>query len=476
VTGFLEWSRHSPARRPVALRLRDWREVYLDQDPALTREQAGRCMDCGIPFCHNGCPLGNLIPEWNDLVYRDRFDEALDRLHATNNFPEFTGRLCPSPCESSCVLAIADEAVTIERIEYEIVERGFSSGRVRPEPPALERTTSIAIVGSGPAGLAAAQQLRRAGHQVTVFERQEQIGGLLRFGIPEFKMEKSVIDRRLEQMVAEGVRFEVGAEIGQSGAITLEELRGRHDAVLLAVGSTRPRELDLPGRDLRGVVPAMEYLKPANLASLGASMPAELDAAGRDVVILGGGDTGADCLGTVLRQGARSVRQLEIMERPPDSRPDSQPWPTMPLLFKVTSAHEEGGERIYAAETTAFAGDDAGRVSSLIVRDAASGETHETPAQLVLIAAGFVGPEVDDLGAGAVPVGPRGTIEVDDQWRVRDGLPGSLFACGDAVRGQSLIVWALAEGRAAASAIDGQLLGASSALPAPVSPHFTAWG
>ncbi len=478
-TGFLEAPREGPQRRPVSVRLRDWREVYLEQPRDTTRTQAARCMDCGIPFCHHACPLGNLIPEWNTFVYQDNAADALQRLHATNNFPEFTGRLCPAPCESACVLGIADQPVTIERLEFEIIERGYSEDLVVPHPPTHELGWRVAIVGSGPAGLAAAQQLRRAGYAVTVFERQEEIGGLLRFGIPEFKMEKWVIDRRLGQMAAEGVEFRVGVSVGDDGVVTLDALRADFDAVLLAIGSTRPRLLEVPGADLDGVMAAMEYLKPANLSVSGTPVDEGRSARDRDVVILGGGDTGADCLGTALRQGARSVTQLEIMDRPPDVRTEQQPWPTMPLLFKVTSAHEEGGERHYAAETVAFLGDDDGRVRALRVRDRQSndGDTRDIDASLVLIAAGFVGPELDRFGDHSLPRQPRGTIQVDSEWAC---LPATaslspVFACGDAVRGQSLIVWALAEGRSAAAGVDRHFRSDASTLPRPVVPYLNTW-
>lgn len=477
-TGFMTTARLAPVRRPVALRLRDWHEVYEEQSAETTSEQASRCMDCGIPFCHHACPLGNLIPEWNDLVYRKDYEDALERLHSTNNFPEFTGRLCPAPCESACVVAIADEAVTIERIEYEIIERGFAEGWVNVREPRVLRSESICIVGSGPAGLAAAQQLRRAGYYVTVLDRQEEIGGLLRFGIPEFKMEKSVIDRRLGQLVGEGVQFRVGVNVGVD--VTLEQLRREFDAVVLAIGSTRPRELDIEGRELIGIYPAMEYLKPANLAVSGAQLPDAYDAANKDVVILGGGDTGADCLGTALRQGARSVTQLEIMQRPPSERPESQPWPTMALLYKVTSAHEEGGQRHYSAETVAFVGNEAGAVRALRVRERGAPEESlsEIAADLVLIAAGFIGPELDHLAHdGAFAISERGTIDVASNWlcgaAIDDLAP--VFACGDAVRGQSLIVWALAEGRSAAAEVDRYFNNGATLLGAPLVPHATAW-
>ena len=476
-TGFLEFSRQGPRRRPVELRLRDWSEVYLPQDTTEVVEQAARCMDCGIPFCHNGCPLGNLIPEWNDLVYQEDFAGALERLHATNNFPEFTGRLCPAPCESACVLGIADLPVSIERTEFEIAERGFARGWVTPRPAESPHDTRVAVVGSGPAGLAAAQQLQRAGYQVTVFERQEKVGGLLRYGIPEFKMEKSVIDRRLTQMLDEGVAFRTGVSVGTSGDISLEQLRSDFDAVILAIGSTRPRELPLPGREFEGIMPAMDYLKPANRVLEGVEAQEFYSARDRHVVILGGGDTGADCLGTALRQGARSVTQLEIMPQPPESRPESQPWPTMPLLYKVTSAHEEGGVRDYNVATQRFLGTPDGHVRALEVQPASGGEVREILADLVLIAAGFLGPELDSLSSESLPTTARESLQVNSHWLVDAGREdiGPLFACGDAVRGQSLIVWALAEGRSAAGGVDRYLRGGVARLPEPLAPYATPW-
>jgi len=476
-TGFLEFSRQGPRRRPVELRLRDWSEVYLPQDTTEVVEQAARCMDCGIPFCHNGCPLGNLIPEWNDLVYQEDFAAALERLHATNNFPEFTGRLCPAPCESACVLGIADLPVSIERTEYEIAERGFAHGWVTPRFAESPHGTRVAIVGSGPAGLAASQQLQRAGYQVTVLERQEKIGGLLRYGIPEFKMEKSVIDRRLTQMLDEGVSFKTGVTVGEHGDVSLEQLRSDFDAVVLAIGSTRPRELPLPGRELDGIMPAMAYLKPANRVLEGERAHEFVSATDRHVVILGGGDTGADCLGTALRQGARSVTQLEIMPQPPETRPENQPWPTMPLLYKVTSAHEEGGVRDYNVATQRFLGTPDGRVRALEIQSANGGDVREIPADLVLIAAGFLGPELEGLSRESLPMTARESLQVNAHWLVDAGSDelGPLFACGDAVRGQSLIVWALAEGRSAAGGVDRYLRGGAARLPEPLVPYAMPW-
>ena len=480
--GFLTITRQNPRRRPVPVRLRDWKEVYEPQSEQEVRDQAGRCMDCGIPFCHQGCPLGNLIPEWNDLVFRGQFATALERLHHTNNFPEFTGRLCPAPCESACVVAISADAVSIERTEYEIIERGWSDGLVIPEPPQEHLGLSVGVVGSGPAGLAAAQQLARSGYDVTVYERDEAIGGLLRFGIPEFKMEKSVLDRRLAQMAAEGVVFETNVRIGKGFDVTLDELRRRHDAIILAIGSTRPRDVVVAGRTAEGIYPAMAYLKPSNIEARGGS-PTPISAHGRHVLILGGGDTGADCLGTAHRQGAASVTQLELLDRPPTERPASAPWPLMPVLYKVTSAHEEGGERLYALRTREFVVDDAGRVSAVV-----ADQLHYLPdgsaevvgeemirADLVLIAAGFLGPELEAMPE--VPSNPRGNIDISSDWLAmpanQDLAP--VYSAGDAARGQSLIVWAIAEGRSAAAAVHRALSPSAEALPAPVAPHAVSW-
>ena len=468
--GFLNVPRDPGHRRPVDIRLSDWREVAERPAPEVVSAQASRCMDCGVPFCHNGCPLGNLIPDWNDLVYRGRWDDALARLHATNNFPEFTGRLCPAPCEGACVLEIRTEPVTIKKVEQEIIDRAFDDGRVRPATPAPSTGRSVAVVGSGPAGLAAAQQLTRAGHAVTVFERADRIGGLLRYGIPEFKMEKQVLDRRLEQMRAEGTTFVTEASVG--GEVSVAELRARFDAIVLAIGSTVPRDLPVPGRELAGIYPAMDYLVPSNRAAVGDG-PSPISAAGKDVVIIGGGDTGADCLGTAHRQGAASVTQLEIMPTPPEARAASTPWPTYPLLLRTSSAHEEGGERVFAVSTVRFNGER--EVTSLTVTDvqmvegrptAVPGTERDLPAQLVLLAMGFTGVErstlIDGLG---VDVDDRGRIARDGQFVAGEGI----FVAGDAGRGQSLIVWAIAEGRAAAAAVDDYLMG-STTLPAPIEP------
>ncbi|MDE3064526.1 MAG: glutamate synthase subunit beta [Acidobacteriota bacterium] len=471
-TGFLEVGRQGPRTRPVPVRLRDWREVYEPQDDAQLARQGARCMDCGIPFCTQGCPLGNPIPAFNDAVYRGRWDLAATELARTNNFPEFTGRLCPAPCESACVLGIADLPVTIERLEYEVAEHAFAAGIAGPGPNAPDSGRHVAVVGSGPAGLAAAAQLRGAGHAVEVFERSDAIGGLLRYGIPEFKMEKSVLDRRLALLTHAGVVFHAGVSVG-AGGTPLADLQRNFDAVLLAIGSTTPRLIAVEGADLVGVFPAMTYLEAANRAVRDAQASL-IDAHGLDVVILGGGDTGADCLGTAHRQGAASVTQIEILERPPEQRPADQPWPSMPRVLKTTSAHEEGGARVFSTETLAFRGP--GYVTEIEVRDLHSGEVRVLPADLVLIAAGFTGPELERLGLNAAPfLSARNTIAVDDGWRVA-GLKGSaVFACGDAVRGQSLIVWAIAEGRSAAAAIDAHLRGTDSALPAPLAPYALSW-
>jgi glutamate synthase (NADPH/NADH) small chain len=474
--GFLKNGREVAPRRPVEERVNDWDEVYPDGVGRallpIINTQAGRCMDCGIPFCHQGCPLGNIIPEWNDLVWRDDWDGAIERLHATNNFPEFTGRLCPAPCETSCVLGINQDPVTIKNVEVSIIDRAWESRAVRPQPPEWLSGRTVAVIGSGPAGLAVAQQLTRAGHTVAVYERADKIGGLLRYGIPEFKMEKKHLDRRLDQMRREGTVFRAGVDVG-SDALTVERLRDRYDAVVLATGSTIGRDLPIPGRELAGIHQAMEFLPQSNRASLGEEVPGQIRADGKHVVIIGGGDTGADCLGTSIRQGAASITQLEIMPRPGETRPDNQPWPTYPMLYRVSSAHEEGGERVYSVSTQEFLGDDEGRVRALRLVEVDAkfqpvpGTEQEIPADLVLLAMGFTGPEreglVEQLG-----------VELDDRGNiVRDGdyastVPG-VFVAGDAGRGQSLIVWAIAEGRAAAAAVDTYLTGSTN-LPAPIPP------
>jgi len=473
--GFLKLrTRELPERRPVDVRIQDWKEVYEAQPLDRIQAQAGRCMDCGIPFCHSGCPLGNLIPEWNDFTRVGRWGSAIDRLHATNNFPEFTGRLCPAPCETACVLGINQPAVTIKQVEVTIVEEAFAAGHVAPQPPERLTGKTVAVIGSGPAGLAAAQQLTRAGHTVAVYERDTAPGGLLRFGIPEFKMEKAILERRLAQMEAEGARFRTGVDVGAD--ITGTQLRDRYDAVVLAIGATVPRDLSAPGRQFTGIHQAMEYLPQSNRASLGESVPGQILATGKDVVIIGGGDTGADCLGTALRQGARSVTSLEILARPGDERPATQPWPTYPAILRVASAHEEGGDRVYSVSTKEFLGDDAGAVRALRLVEVVSGptgfqevpgSTREIPAQLVLLAMGFLGPQgtglVQQLG---LALDARSNIQRDSTFM--SSVPG-VFVAGDAGRGQSLIVWASAEGRAAAHGVDAWLMG-SSALPRPVNP------
>ena len=477
--GFLKHThRETPQRRPVPLRLRDWNEVYEDFSHDLLQDQAARCMDCGIPFCHNGCPLGNLIPEWNDLVHRNRWRDAIERLHATNNFPEFTGRLCPAPCEASCVLGINQDPVTIKQVEVEIIDNAFDEGWVVPLPPDRLTGKTVAVVGSGPAGLAAAQQLTRAGHDVTLFERADKIGGLLRYGIPEFKMEKRHIDRRLEQMEAEGTKFRTGVNVGVD--VTAEQLRADFDAVVLTGGATDWRDLPIPGRELEGIHQAMEYLPWANRVQNGDPVVGEdgeppITAKGKRVVIIGGGDTGADCLGTAHRQGAASVHQFEIMPRPPEERASSTPWPTYPLMYRVASAHEEGGERVFSVNTEAFVGDD-GHVRCLKVHEVemkagkferVDGSDFDLDADLVLLAMGFVGPEksglLTDLSVGMTD---RGNVARNGDFQ--SSVPG-IFVAGDMGRGQSLIVWAIAEGRAAAAGVDRYLMG-ETALPAPIKP------
>jgi glutamate synthase (NADPH) small chain len=478
-TGFLKYTeRELPKRRPVPLRLRDWNEVYEDFEEGTLREQATRCMDCGIPFCHNGCPLGNLIPEWNDLVRRGLWRDAIERLHATNNFPDFTGRLCPAPCEPACVLGINQDPVTIKQIELEIIDRAFEEGFVAPLPPDKLTGKKVAVVGSGPAGLAAAQQLTRAGHSVTVFERDDRIGGLLRYGIPEFKMEKRVLERRLDQMRAEGTEFRPSVNVGVD--ITAEQLRADFDAVVLAGGATAWRDLPVPGRELDGVHQAMEFLPWANRVQegddvLGPDGQPPITAKGKKVVIIGGGDTGADCLGTVHRQGAIAVHQFEIMPRPPEERAESTPWPTYPLMYRVSSAHEEGGERVFSVNTEAFLGED-GQVTALKAHEVrmqdgrfvkVEGSDFELEVDLVLLAMGFVGPEKEGLLTDLeVKLTERGNVARGGDFDT--SVPG-VFVAGDMGRGQSLIVWAIAEGRAAAAGVDRYLMGAT-ALPAPIKP------
>ena len=476
--GFLKHGRQVAERRPVEERTHDWGEVYPGGPGRallpIIRTQAGRCMDCGIPFCHQGCPLGNIIPEWNDLVWRDDWDAAIERLHATNNFPEFTGRLCPAPCETACVLGINQDPVTIKNVEVAIIDRAWESGAVRPQPPEWLSGRTVAVIGSGPAGLAVAQQLTRAGHTVAVYERADKIGGLLRYGIPEFKMEKKVLDKRLDQMRREGTVFRAGVDVG--GTLTGDQLRDRYDAIVLATGATAARDLPVPGRELAGIHQAMEYLPQSNRVALGERVEDQIRADGKHVVIIGGGDTGADCLGTAIRQGAASITQLEIMGQPGESRPESQPWPTYPMVFRVSSAHEEGGERVYSVSTQEFLGDEEGHVRALRLSDVelrdgrfceVEGTEREIPADLVLFAMGFTGPETDGLlDQLGVELDARGNVARDDGYS--SSVEG-VFVAGDCGRGQSLIVWAIAEGRAAAAAVDVFLSGTTN-LPAPIPP------
>ena len=475
--GFMNHGRELPDRRSVPVRLTDWKEVYEPLDADELRVQASRCMDCGIPFCNNGCPLGNLIPDWNDLVYRNHWRDAIDRLHATNNFPEFTGRLCPAPCEAACVLGINEDPVTIKQVEVEIIERAWAEGWVTPVKPSVKTGRRVAIVGSGPAGLAAAQQLTRAGHHVVVHERADRIGGLMRYGIPEFKMEKRFLDRRLDQMIEEGTEFRVNVNVGVD--VTVEELHRDFDAVVLAGGATQWRDLPIPGRELDGIYQAMEFLPPANQVQEGDLDDHPFSAKDKHVVIIGGGDTGADCLGTAHRHGAASVHQFEIMPQPPDVRAASTPWPTWPLVHRTSSAHEEGGERVFAINTTEFVGVD-GKLTALrtveveqVVEDGRmrfdpiAGTERDFPADMVMLAMGFVGPEreglLDDLD---VELDGRGNVARDSSWMSTvDGV----FVAGDMGRGQSLIVWAIAEGRACAASVDAYLTGQSE-LPRPLEP------
>ncbi len=476
--GFVEIDRRSQPTRPVEARVRDWREVYLPYATKDLRAQGARCMDCGIPFCHQGCPLGNLIPDWNDLVYRARWQPAIGRLHKTNNFPEWTGRLCPAPCEGACVLAIDRDAVTIKSIELAIVERAFEEGWIRPEPPETRTAKTVAIIGSGPAGLAAADQLNRAGHRVTVFERSDRIGGLLRYGIPEFKMEKRFLDRRLDVLEAEGVAFQVNTDVGVT--VPAETVKREFDAMLLAGGAGRPRDLKLPGRELRGIHFAMEYLTLQNRRCEGDVIGDDrfITAKDKRVVIIGGGDTGADCLGTAHRQGARSIHQFELLPQPPDCRDENNPWPEWPNIFRTSPAHDEGGERVYSVSTERFTGDAAGQVTALHARKVEvareNGRLSFTPVpdsafnldvDLVLLAMGFLGPTREGvLSQLGVALTERGNVSRDANWMTS---AEGVFTAGDMQRGQSLVVWAIAEGRSAASGIDRYLMGETQ-LPMPL--------
>ena len=471
-TGFLKWDRATPKRRKIEVRIQDWNEVYEKFPDEDLKHQAGRCMDCGIPFCNNGCPLGNLIPDWNDLVYRGHWKDAVERLHATNNFPEFTGRLCPAPCESACVLGINSDAVTIKQVEVEIIDRAWSEGWVAPQVPTKKTGKRVVVIGSGPAGLACAQQLTRVGHDVVVLERADRIGGLLRYGIPEFKMEKRHIDRRLDQMRSEGTIFRTNAIVGEN--VDIDVLVASNDAVVLACGATAARDLPVDGRQLNGIHQAMEFLPPANKVQQGDLKISPISAHGKHVVIIGGGDTGADCLGTAHRQGALSVTQLEILPQPPEARAQTNPWPQWSFIYRTSSAHEEGGERLFSVTTERFLGDEKNNVRALVICEVKSelgsfvkvdGTERELPADLVLLALGFVGPEksswIDQLG---LQTDSRGNISRNDEYM--SNLKG-IFVAGDMGRGQSLIVWAIAEGRATASAVDHYLMGATD-LPVPI--------
>jgi glutamate synthase (NADPH/NADH) small chain len=470
VTGFKEYTREIPARRPVAERLGDYFEVYRPFPEEKLRTQAARCMDCGVPFCQTGCPVNNVIPDWNDLVYRDRWKEAIRILHSTNNFPEFTGRLCPAPCEAACVLGINEPAVTIKQIEKTVIERAFEEGWIVPDPPGRRSGKRVAVVGSGPAGLAAAQQLNRAGHWVTVLEKADRIGGLLRYGIPDFKMEKGILDRRLRVLEQEAVEFRTNAHVGVN--VPVEELRRDFDAILLAGGAEAPRDLDIPGRDLKGIHFAMEFLPQQNRRVAGDDVPNHIQATGKRVVIIGGGDTGADCLGTCHRQRAASIHQLEILPEPPAERSPTTPWPLWPLMLRMESSHEEGGVREWAVSTSRFSGDEKGNVKRLHASrvgpppkfEPIPGTEFTIEADLVLLAMGFLGPVrngmIEQLG---VQLDAHGNVATDDNYMA--SVPG-VFAAGDMRRGQSLIVWAIAEGRRAAQGIDSFLKNVTPKSPA----------
>jgi glutamate synthase (NADPH/NADH) small chain len=479
-TGFTEFTRQVPTRIPVKDRLKNYQEIYLPWSEELSKNQGARCMNCAIPFCHHGCPLGNLIPDWNDLIYRGKWKEALDALHSTNNFPEFTGRICPAPCEAACTLNINNDPVTIEYIEKAIADRGWDEGWITPHPPTWRSGKSVAVVGSGPAGMAAAAQLNHAGHLVTLYERNEVIGGLLRLGIPDFKLEKNVVQRRVDQMAAEGVTFVTNAHIGQN--VPVSELKDKFDAIVLTGGSTVPRDLDVPGRELSGIHPAMDYLTMQNRTNTGAEFPESerITAEGKHVVILGGGDTGADCLGTAHRQGALSIHQFELLPEPPVERAEGNPWPQWPLILRSSAAHEEGGDRDYNIQTTSFSGSN-GQVTKLHgirlewgppdetgrpTMKELEGTEFEIEADLVLFALGFLHPEkngmLEDLG---VELDGRGNVTTTTD---RMTNVSGVFAAGDMHRGQSLVVWALAEGRQAAHGVDKYLMGATQ-LPAPLS-------
>jgi glutamate synthase (NADPH) small chain len=477
ITGFMEYEREKQPYRPVEERVKDWKQVMKPWPVEPLKKQAARCMDCGIPFCHQGCPLGNLIPDWNDLVYHDQWADAIERLHATNNFPEFTGTLCPAPCEGSCVLGINEDPVSIKAVELSIIDKAFENGWIKPQIAEQKTGKKVGVIGSGPAGMAAAQQLARAGHDVTLFERDDRIGGLMRYGIPEFKMEKSRLDRRMEQMEAEGVTFKPNSHIGVD--IDANDLKKEFDALILCGGASARRDLPIPGRELKGVYQAMEYLPQANRLCMGDTIPEEdiINAKDKHVIVIGGGDTGADCIGTAHRQGAASVTSLEIMPKPPESRASDNPWPQWPFIFRTASAHEEGGERVYSVQTKKFIGDEAGNLKEIelnqveMQREAGRIMFNEIPdseeilkADLVFLAMGFTGAEkeglVEQLG---VKLNDRTNVWQED-WKTNvDGV----FTAGDMQHGQSLIVWAIAEGRSAAAAVDKYLMGESD-LPSPV--------